>query len=627
MNVRFDLKIPFLNNSSVVSQANVKIKTAKIASADELKNRTVELGTTISPTLTYTKNLLKNSLAAHSPQTLYQFSQSALDNRVQFYADHDNGGKEVHEAFVDTVTRRVNVGKAQGENADNLNQLIERISQGAEIAYSETRSVLDSLSKLDAGTESYIAQSQSYTRFALNELNSKIGADEELDFLSKDKKSLSLQVTTREGDEVNINIIQSKGSADLTFGNQISVKYEVEGDLSESEHQALSELMNAIGSASDSLLAGNDLTRLMGIEGLDGGQLADFSLSLKGAGQNVDYNYSQNGNKQTLEGSWAQNGVMMADFNLNSKFGGVAGEQELAQYLALLDEAADSTYKNNKNTDEQDQTSGLLKNTLNDFMNLAERMGKSLSKAEKEFEQARELANTLFTQISREKTDRLGLKDEEKARLKEGFNRLADFSANFVAAGGGISTAHYRESGYKVDFSQHTEEMIDNTSEGNKQALKQTRNVFLDSVMAGAAGNNERDHTLTEQYEIKAVMDNSSLNAIKQKRETTEHLQEKLYVGGGVSTFRQTDRESRSENSLYLLDEGYLELSKLAGGESTKKALMAGEHVISQHENNKSYQYNEALFSSKDKGYRDAKVIALSIESQKKLLNEILDKL
>ena len=56
--------------------------------------------------------------------------------------------KNRFEVFVNKVTNRVNQGKASGESADELNGLLDRISQGAEAAHSETRSVLAALSKL-----------------------------------------------------------------------------------------------------------------------------------------------------------------------------------------------------------------------------------------------------------------------------------------------------------------------------------------------------------------------------------------------------------------------------------------------------------------------------------------------
>lgn len=624
MNIHSQLASRLLSSSSPVQTQNLTVQQAQPSSVIEPQKELAEPDW-CAVRREETKKMLGMALKENSPQELNKLYESALDNRVKVYSEASGSKEIVSEAYVDKATRRVNYGKAQGESAEELNSLIERISQGAEQAHSETRNILAGLGRLDPSTENYIAESQTYTRFALDELNSKIGVDEKFATASDNKKDFSLQVTTREGDEIKVNIKQSNEWSDLTFSDQISVKYEVEGELSESEQQALGELMNAIGSASDSLLAGNDLTSIMGIKEFNGTQLADFSLSLKGSGQDVEYKYALDGDQQNLKGKWSQDGQVKTTFNLTSKLGGAANEHELAQYLDLLDEAADASHYLNEK--ERDRSSGLFKNTLTDFMNLAVTLGESLAKADKEFDQTRTLADTLFTKMNHEQTARLGLQDEDKARFKEGFNRLVDFSADFVANGGGKKSKGKFDpsTGYQMQLRQKTSKGIEATPNGVKEAVKQSRKVMLDGVMDD--GRNERDHQLTEKYEIKAVIDDFSMQAVKQKRDTNEHLREKIYHGMGEYTFSEMDRKARSENSLYFLKEGSLELSQLAGGEKSKKGIMAGDKITWQHESSKPYDYNAKLLISKDKDFREAERAAISIESQKRLLDKVLDAL
>ncbi len=619
MNVRLNFAMPLFSNQALQQSQGITGQMQVEVKSPESQETTKFQGDA--------RNILKKTLHEYSPQELNTLHESAVDGRVKLYGETEEGKKEPFEVFVNKVTNRVNQGKASGESADELNGLLDRISQGAEAAHSETRSVLAALSKLDAGTESYIAQSQSFTRFALKELNAKIGEDEELAVNAKEQKDLTLKVKTRDGDEINISIKQSRGWDGLTFGDQVDVSYEVDGDLSASEHKALSELMNAVGQASDSLLAGNDLTDLMGVKGFNGDQLAGFSLALSGSGQDIEYSYSHDGDSQNLTGSWTQDGEVKADFQLHSKLGGSTTEHEMAQYLGLIEEAADSGYKGNDNEQQSDQTSSLFKDTFSDFMQLADKLGKSLDHANKEFDQARTLADALFTEMNNKQAARLGLPDEEKARLKEGFNRLADFSVNLVSGPGGKQSQGNIEknlqTGYQIELAQRTQNVLENTEQGTQQAIKQTRKVVLDGLMRG--GKNERDHQLTENYEITAAAVDFSMKAVKQSRDTEEHLKEKLYMGMGEYLFQQTDRKTKSENNLYILEEGSLETSHLSGEESFKKGIMAGAVFASLREGKTEYDQTATLLITKDEDFRNAQEIAMSIESQKRLLDELLD--
>jgi hypothetical protein len=527
---------------------------------------------------------------------------------------------------VDRATRAMYTGKAKGESVDKLNNLLTRISQGAEQAHNETRSILSELSKLTPGTESYISQSQTHTRFALDKLGSVISPEEQFSSPTGNKKSFSLQVTTQQGDLIDIKINQANQWNNLTFSDQIKVSYEVEGDLSEAEHQALTELMNSIGGASDILLAGGDLSKLMGIDSFDGEQLANFSLSLSGSGQKISYQYEHDQDNQYLEGSWTQSGVNKATFDLISKFGGNSHQSQLTQYLYLIEEASDTSFKFNLNDNERDQSSGLLKNTFTDFLQLAERLGNSLDKADKVFDHSRTLANTLFTKMQSDQENRLGLEDEDKARIKEGFNLLTDFSAKFSVMGGGSASKGYIEpgTGYQLSLNQKTKNVTELMPDGNQQGIKQKRDISFDGIMSGI---NEREHKLNEQYQVSAVISDFSLQAMKQSRETSEHLREKIYHGMGNFTLREKDREAESSNSLYFLKEGSLELNKLIGEESFTRGFMAGDKITSQIDGSESYDIEQRLLITKEQDYRDATSIAMSIASQKKLIDELFEML
>lgn len=622
-----------LSPLSLLQKSDISLATTKIPPAEPLQTSQVIDNKRVVSDLSQIhlsdsgpqmKALLTEELQKYSPQDAYQKYDAAVDNRVKIYLDNGTGKKEPYEVFVDQATRQVNYGKAQGEGAEKLNQLMGRITQGAERAHSETRNILSALGKLDPSTESYISESQTYTRFALDELGATIEPDEKFIDTKQNTKAFSLQVTTRDGDEISVNIQQSSGWNALTLNNQVAVQYQVDGDLSESEQEALTQLMDAIGAASDGLLAGQDLTDIMGIAAFNGEQLADFSLSLEGSGQSIDYSYSLDGDKQKLQGDWVQNGAVKAEFSLSSKIGGFATESELTQYLDLIDQAADVSYRLNDNKDDSNQSSGLFKSTLTDFMQLAETLGTSLNNADHEFTQSRSLANDLFTKMNKQQDDRLGLKDEQQANLKEGFNQLADFSANFVAQGGGSRETNTADAvtGYNLGLSQKTIKQTQHTDETDQQQIKQTRSVTSDAVMGGIA--NERDFKLNEEYTIAAVIDDFSLHAIKQHREVKETLNEDISQGWGESRFLHKMRESQTDNNIYFLKEGVLESSKQQGGETIKHGFKAGDYIVSQLQSEQTYDYNAEQFTRDPQEYRADSEIALSIASQKRLLDSLL---
>lgn len=618
MKLNFDINALFNNRLTGPSkQANEKVTHSyvqvKTTEFDEHAN------------LHQTKKILKNRLTELSPQSLNALYQSAQDNRVQVYIDNEE--KEVYETFVDRATRQFNFGKANGESSKQLNELLQRISQGSEQAHTETRSILAGLGKLDASTESYIAQSTTYTRFSLDELASTIAADEEFEPIT-DSKTFSLQVTTREGDTVEVKIKQGDNWGESTYANNISVNYEVEGNLSQSEKDALSELMNAIGTASDSLLAGNDFTQLMGIENFNGQQLSGFSLALKGSNQDINYNYQHNDNKQTLTGSWSQKGQIKAKFNMQSQLGGDASHEQLARYLELLDQAAESSYKNNDDKDQSDQTSALFSNTFTDFMQLADTLGKSLSSVDQQFTQTRAIANQLFNETIKNQSNRLGLKDEQQATLKEGFNQLADFSANFVAQKGGVKSQGKNEPkmGYQIELAQKSNfdsNLIDGVV---TKSLKQSQTVKFDAVMQGVL--NSRSQKFSEQYEIMAAFDETAqFKGYKQSRNSSEQSKQQIYQQLGEYSFSEIDKRTLSENELYLLKEGSLENSKADGFEDITKGFKAGDAILSQMEFHNSLHFQASLFSAKDQTFQDNLQSQLSIASQKQLLDAILDEL
>ncbi|SFC54582.1 hypothetical protein [Pseudoalteromonas denitrificans] len=569
-----------------------------------------------------TKEVLKSKLNEYSPQGLNALYESADNGKIKLYSTVKNDDKP-WTFFVDRVTQRVNQGKAQGESADNLNTLLDNITQGANRAHNETRDLLQAMSQLDPDSESYIAKSQTFTRFALEEMSAKINNNEVLEVDKNNTKTFSLTVKTREGDEILINIKQNQGWKDLTFGREINTRYEVEGELSDTEHQALSELMNAVGKASDGLLNGDDFSYLAGIEAFNGEQLSGFSLNLSGSDQKISYSYSHDGESQKLEGNWRQSGEVKANFTLNSKIGGVAEREDLTQYLELINEATKSQ--------DNAQLSFLFKNSFSEFMQLSQRLGASLENANKAFDQSRELAGNLFSEMMSLQKGRIGLMGEDKAKLKEGFNRLADFSSNFMIGVGGEKSQSKKssnlKSGVEFSLSQKTQMSVKNEGESAGLLVEQTRKFILDEVIS--ENNNRRDNKTTEEYIIDAFIDfeTLSMTAMNQSRNTKEDLKEKLYLGMGEYLSNKVNTQTNTENSLHKLKEGYLENSRKSVKENTEKGIMAGDVFSSLIKNQSHYIQDITSFTPNQVGNNKLDEEVLKMNFKSKLLNKIINAL
>ncbi len=258
-------------------------------------------------------NILINKLKELSPQEVNSLYETAIDGRVNVYSNVRDIDSEPYTIFIDRVTKRVNMGLSEGESIDEMNTLLDKVSQGAVRAHTETREILS-----DDIYEKYF----------------------------------TLQVKTREGDEIDIRINQGYKL------DSVKVSYEVKGSLSDDEQAALNQLTEAIGSTSDDLLAGKEFTQLMGLNAFNGEELSSFNLRLQGNNQDIKYSYKHNGEDQQLSGSWKQFGQVKAKFSFNSDLGGLADYESLTQYIELIEQATRDSTKFNADKTETSQIGG-----------------------------------------------------------------------------------------------------------------------------------------------------------------------------------------------------------------------------------------------------------------------------
>lgn len=75
-------------------------------------------------------------------------------------------------------------------------------------------------------------------------------------FEDDDNYGFELSVKTKEGDVINIAFHSAQGYDEETgeTTDEFSISYEVDGDLSETEHQALTQVLSGVGEMADEFL-------------------------------------------------------------------------------------------------------------------------------------------------------------------------------------------------------------------------------------------------------------------------------------------------------------------------------------------------------------------------------------
>jgi len=150
----------------------------------------------------------------------------------------------------------------------------------------------------------------------------------------------SLTIKTKDGDEINITIDRSKG-IDEALGrySEMSIGFDISGELDSEERQALAELANKLGAVAEAYR--NDGWTNIGDMGIfDSDTLSSFSLSIAGTeGDSFEIAYAidQTAGERTLSAN--QNGyqydlqVAINGFMLDQNF---ANNAHYQQYQDLI---------------------------------------------------------------------------------------------------------------------------------------------------------------------------------------------------------------------------------------------------------------------------------------------------
>ena len=497
-----------------------------------------------------------------------------------------NKEEQPYSVFVNTVSRRVNNGLADGESIEALSDVLDRASQGSTSIHGEVRGILSELGKLDHKTENYINRSESYIRFGLEQETAKISESEELfEFDGSSDKALNFTVTTNEGDQIKISLkfnTQTRKS-DLTYGKAVSLSYEVEGDLNLQEHKAFNELLSAVAGSSDALLNGGEFTDFIGLEVFDATQLEGFDLSLATdthdglvAKNYYNYSYSHNDETQSVDFTHhAEDGnkgrQLQSNISLNSNIGGAFDESAIDNILSVVEQAegvASASLKDNENSDEKSHPSATPFNSgIETFFKTAQRLGKALDHANQYFDESVKVAKDMFEQLRDNDPRYQGMPTAEKDRISAGFSTLADYQIKYEKNASPFKTNNEKTpkvNKFDLSFDQHThQKAITGQKNDTDLHIEQTRDYTGKAIKSGGAverGNIVNDYwQVDEKYKINLLSKDNMVIGLDQERNLEETRDTFTYLGGGQYSRREEKEDTQSSSKIRNTDELWLE--------------------------------------------------------------------
>ncbi|MBQ4800821.1 hypothetical protein J8L73_17120 [Pseudoalteromonas sp. MMG006] len=404
------------------------------------------------------------------------------------------------ELALRTVITSQHEGLLKNENSI---QLIERLNtsvKNIQGAYANTSDILSNLRQLGHEQKTFLASSQQRVERTLNPYMESLNRAK---YEDDDNYLFELSVKTKEGDVINISFNSSQGY-DEEAGEAIDgfgISYEVNGDLSEAEHAALTQVMSGVGEMADEFFKVNENSfnpiivpnqtdmSLDFLAGFNSEQLAGFNVSfsttqndeLDTAQNTLDLSYSidEASNQQALVFK-AESGKNDIDFALDMSTIGVKDTQQMQQYLASLDQSLEDSRVNStedskdsafgrKGDETMQQGFALFKGAFTSMSSAAERYSNLESLADQQFNDGRAMVADLVDNIITNDGRYQGLGNKAPNTLGAGISKLADFDATFSYA---LDSGDYQPKS-TIELNQATEQ----TQLGDLSGLTQSKNV------------------------------------------------------------------------------------------------------------------------------------------------------
>ncbi|MFL3652660.1 MAG: hypothetical protein ACI6PR_15730 [Pseudoalteromonas sp.] len=404
------------------------------------------------------------------------------------------------ELALSTVISSQHEGLLKNENST---QLIERLNtsvKNIQGAYANTSDILSSLGQLGHEQKTFLASSQQRVERSLNPYMESLNRAK---YEDDDNYLFELSVKTKEGDVINI-IFNSSQGYDENTGEAIDgfgISYEVNGDLSEAEHKALTQVLSGVGEMADEffkvsensfnpLIVPNQTDMSLDfLAGFNSEQLTGFDVSFSTT-QNKDldskentldlsYSIDEASNQQALvfKAAGGQNDI---DFTLDMSTIGAKDTQQMQQYLASLDQSIEDSRVNSTKDDKESafgrkgdeamqQGFALFKGAFASMSSAAERYSNLESLADQHFNDGRAMVADLVDNMITNDSRYQGLGNKAPNTLGAGISKLADFDATFSYA---LDNGDYQPKS-SIELSQATEQ----SQLGELSGVTQSKNV------------------------------------------------------------------------------------------------------------------------------------------------------
>ncbi|MBU2926322.1 hypothetical protein Q4530_07930 [Colwellia sp. 1_MG-2023] len=451
------------------------------------------------------------------------------------------------ELAMRTVLTSQQEGLDKNENSEELMKRLNKSVKNIHGAYANTSDILSRLGQLGHEQKSFLASSEQRVERMLDPLmESSYREINEGD----DSNRFELSVKTKEGDIVNI-IFNSAQGYDEDTGEAVDsfgISYEVEGDLSEVEHQALNQILLEVGEMADEFFKvsansfgqssytkyvppGQAEFNLDFLANFNNEQLSGFDIAFSttenqpiAALENsfeLSYNFDEKHNTQAL--SFKSNaGVTEIDFSLDMSIFGGKDVDQMQQYLSTLDQnLEDSRFNSNdskensafgkQNDARMQQGFAVFKDAFTSMSSAAERYSNIESVAAREFTNGREMVADLVDNMVTNDPRYKGLGEETNNTLGTGISKLADFNAkfSFTSEPEGLRPIHPKST---VELSQVTEHYKSGELNGTTQS--KTVNAHFDYQ-----GTRPDNYDKTESYNINTAVKKQELVGLDQEHQ------------------------------------------------------------------------------------------------------------
>ena len=541
------------------------------------------------------------------------------------------------ELALRTVNDRFQQGLRDGKQGEALMGVLDNAAGDIRRAYGNTSDILRSLGQLGPEQGSFLARSEERVE---RMMGSMMELGHRSAFEESDKRQFTFTLQTKDGDEVTISFSSLQGYDEEagTTRDRFQVEYEVEGQLSDGEHQALTALFDDVGNLADAFFAGsssdnygalffdnslNSQLDLSMLADFDSEYLAGFDIEMStpavfNNSLEIHFDFDEKGEEQRLAVDWQTGVFRHTEFDLTTSTVGGADQRQLDEYMRMLDKSFEDSVLGDEASFglearyQDDLTFGatslaMYKSAFGDMMSLAERHTSAVDKAGEAFDNPRQLVASMTEQLITADPRYQGLSTAKDGQFAQGLSSLADFEGNLS-----FNTYQHFDT-YNLAMSQQT----DQTAAKGYQGVSQQKDFRSSSGDYREAGSYQKE--IVESYEIKAGLDWEGALALDQRRESSVEVHEQEFFQPEKFGITQYDldnvRQAVSEQSSLRIVEGIW--SEATERRETDSSLRIrwdnGESRVEQRHNTKLQQTLKIIGDldrlSKDpefaEGYRD----------------------